>query len=330
MNGFSKMVGERITDRLAGTSSLVESWASGTSRVLTQEGIRSATGWALVSPVGHLSRAGYFDPFRFLSESIYETEWDLLVILDGCRVDLMKEVASEYDFLETVGTNYSLGANSTEWIRENFTHESDREQLENTCYITGNPHTELTLTGDELGDLDEVWKYEFDYDKGVMPPRPITDRAISAGRNSDFDRYVVHYMQPHFPSIPRLDLGSRMNPKNVGEEWNSIWDKLEQGEVSGEVVWEAYLENLRYVLSEVEILLQNFDAEDTIISADHGNAIGDFGYYGHPRVPISSIRKIPWCDSSASDEETMQPEITPPESDSSVSRDEQLRALGYK
>lgn len=327
---LSKMVGKRIMSGLSGTGSLVESWVSGTSRVFIQEGARSAAGWALISPVGHLSRAGYFDPFRFLSESIYETEWDLLIILDGCRVDLMREVASEYSFLESVGTKYSLGADSTEWIQENFVNEPNRERLENTCYITGNPHTELTLTGNELGSLDEVWKYEFDYDKGVMPPRPITDRAISAGRNSDFDRYVVHYMQPHFPSIPRLDLGSTMNPKTVGDEWNSIWDQLEQGEVSEEVVWRAYQDNLRYILDEVEVLLKNFQAENTIISADHGNAFGEFGFYGHPRVPISATRKIPWYKSSASDEETMQAEIIPPESDSSVSRDEQLRALGYK
>jgi len=315
---------------LSQTGSLVESWVFGTGRVLIQEGVRSAAGWALVSPVGHLSRSRYFDPFRFLSESIYETEWDLLVILDGCRVDLMREVVGEYSFLGPVGTKYSLGADSTEWIQKNFANELDRERLKNTCYITGNPHTELTLIGDELGYLDEVWKYGFDYDKGVMPPRPITDRAISVGRSTDFGRYVVHYMQPHFPSIPRLDLGSTMNPKTVGDEWDSIWDQLEQGEVSEEVVWEAYQDNLRYVLNEVDVLLRNFHAENTIISADHGNAFGEFGFYGHPRIPISPIRKVPWCESSASDRETMQPEITPPESDSSFNKNEQLQALGYK
>jgi len=242
----------------------------------------------------------------------------------------MSEVASEYAFLETVREKYSLGANSTEWIQENFVNEPDQERLKNACYITGNPHTEVTLTGDNLGYLDEVWKYAFDYDRGVMPPRPITDRAISAGRNRDFDRCIVHYMQPHFPSIPRLDLGSTMNPKNVGDEWNSIWNRLRKGEVSEQVVWEAYRENLQHILDEIEVLLKNFQAEKTIISADHGNAFGEFGFYGHPPIPISAIRKVPWCKSSANDEGTRQPDITPPEQDSSFSRNEQLQALGYK
>jgi len=324
------MVGERIRSELSGAVCLIESWASGTANVFDQEGAQSAAGWSLVSPIGHLYRAGYPDPFRLLSESIYENDWDLLVILDGCRVDLMREVASEYTFINVIDTKYSLGTDSTEWIQENFVNEPDQQQLTDTCYITGNPHTELALTKDDLGYLDEVWKYEFDYEKGIMPPRPITDRAIAAGRNSNFDRYVIHYMQPHFPSIPQLHLGSTMNPENVGDEWNSIWDRLEQGEVSKQVVWDAYRENLRYILDEIEILLENFQAENTIISADHGNAIGEFGFYGHPRVPIRPIRKVPWCNSSANDEKTIQSEITPPESDSLFNRNEQLQALGYK
>jgi len=33
---------------------------------------------------------------------IYEREWDVLVVLDACRLDLMEGVADEYEFIERV------------------------------------------------------------------------------------------------------------------------------------------------------------------------------------------------------------------------------------
>jgi hypothetical protein len=38
-------------------------------------------------------------------------------------------------------------------------------------------------------------------------------------------------------------------------------------------VWEAYLDNLRYVLDNIEELLQNVDGK-VVISADHGELFG--------------------------------------------------------
>jgi hypothetical protein len=31
---------------------------------------------------------------------VYDLEWDTLIILDTCRVDALRTVADEYDFLE--------------------------------------------------------------------------------------------------------------------------------------------------------------------------------------------------------------------------------------
>lgn len=47
-------------------------------------------------------------------------------------------------------------------------------------------------------------------------------------------------------------------------------------------VLKAYLDDLRYVLDDVEILLENIAAEHVVLSADHGEAFGECGVYGHP------------------------------------------------
>ena len=80
----------------------------------------------------------------------------------------------------------------------------------------------------------------------------MTDRAIRAGRDHlDSDgRLVVHYMQPHFPSVPRpLGDVSTLDEWRDGREM--AWQGLRRGEFTRREVWRAYAANLRYVLDEV-------------------------------------------------------------------------------
>ena len=53
-------------------------------------------------------------------ESIDTREWDVLLILNDCRMDLLHEVADEYDFVQEIDTLYSLGSKSPDWMRRNF------------------------------------------------------------------------------------------------------------------------------------------------------------------------------------------------------------------
>ncbi|PSP48877.1 hypothetical protein BRC67_12005, partial [Halobacteriales archaeon QH_3_68_24] len=45
---------------------------------------------------------------------------------------------------------------------------------------------------------------------------------------------------------------------------------------------EAYLDNLRIVLDEVAVLLENIDADTVAITTDHGEAFGERNFYRHP------------------------------------------------
>jgi hypothetical protein len=158
----------------------------------------------------------------------------------------------------------------------------------------------------------------------------MTDRAIEVGRDHDPERMVVHYLQPHHPFIPDPELDPGQSIENFTEEaWDDIWDRLRHGEVSKERVWNAYRENLRYVLADVELLLENVDAETVVITSDHGNAFGEWGIYGHPmHTPLSCLRTVPWIETTATDTGTRDPE----EHESSVDSDVQdrLRQLGYQ
>lgn len=263
-------------------------------------------------------------------EPIFDREWDVLIILDACRPDLLSEFTTDYEFIpENPKTIRSKGSGSRTWMDRNFTEEWGSE-MERTAYITGNPFSDEYTTADQFSYLDEVWRYAWDEDRGTIPARPVTDRSIDTARTMNPDRLLIHYMQPHFPSVPD-PIGSEIDIRTFGKEWDSVWDDLETGEISVERAWEAYRANLEYVLDDVDLLLKNIDAETVVISADHGNAFGEFGFWGHPpHNPIPILRQVPWVETTARDTGTYEPRKYDREGDGSdevvTSR---LEDLGY-
>jgi len=264
--------------------------------------------------------------------NIYEHDWDILFVLDACRADLMREVADEYGFVGDFDTINSVGSSSGEWLDKTFTEEYV-DEIRNTAYVTGNIKTHDRLDADEFAVLDEVWKYAWDNEHGTVLPQPLTDRAISTWREDEPDRLIVHYMQPHFPSIPHPELGARQVRDYSGGGWKtvSIWDDVRAGEYDLDTVWKAYLDNLRTVLDNIKTFLKLISADTVILTSDHGNAIGEWGFYDHPGYhPLRTLREVPWIETSAEKTEAYEP-LTYGAADS-VPHDEvrsRLESLGY-
>lgn len=256
--------------------------------------------------------------------NVYEREWDALVVLDACRVDALRAVADEYPFVGSVGSIRSVGSSSHEWMAHTFTGEY-RGEIRRTAYTNPNGFSELCfLDGEypprrtvpfgsfdwdvveaaEFGLLDINWQRGHDPELGIVAPRFMTDRGIHIGREVEFDRLVVHYYQPHVPYLARAVAEDR--PTTPLE--SDPWAQLRQGEATREEVWDLYLDNLRFVLNDVALLLTNLDADRVAITADHGDAMGELGAYGHPEgLPHPKTRRVPWVETSATDEETYQP-----------------------
>jgi hypothetical protein len=267
---------------------------------------------------------------------VFEEDWDALLILDACRADLLAAVRAEYDFLDEPDTRLSVDSTSHRWMKKNFSR-SYADELRQTAYVTGNPYSDGVLRGDEFRLLDEVWKYEWDDELGTIHPRPLTDRAIAVARDLNPERLIVHYMQPHYPFVrhSEVDDGIPLEffTKQATETSREIdvWTQFREGELTETEVRELYLDNLRYVLEDVGLLLENVDADTVVLSADHGNAFGEFGVYGHPPgMPFRSVREVPWYTTSATDTGEYVPETGPPETaGNDETTDERLRDLGY-
>jgi hypothetical protein len=168
---------------------------------------------------------------------------------------------------------------------------------------------------------------ECGHERGGTPPRYVTDRAIDVGRNEDFDRLILHYFQPHSPWVSNAITQNR----NLEKHEEGFGYITETGD--DESPWSSYFDDLRWVLDDVELLLENMDQDNIVITADHGDAFNEYGVMSHKIGALHPrIRKVPWVLTSGTDTNSYEPTVDEP-TDSGVDTEEinnQLEALGYK
>lgn len=159
-------------------------------------------------------------------------------------------------------------------------------------------------------------------------------RAIHAWRQTDCERMIVHFMQPHQPFRSRPEWeGVFSNLENLVRDVNQggadIWKRCRDGDIEREELWAAYCDNLRWVWESVESeLLRNVDG-DVTVTADHGNGMGEWGCWSHAGGQLTpEIRKVPVWRATGRDDETVAGEA-PPARETDTATDEQLAALGY-
>lgn len=287
--------------------------------------------------------------FRDLLTPVWDLDWDVLLILDACRVDVMQEVSTEYTFLPpTLDSIWSVGSATPEWMDRTFDPDTYGEQMYRTAYLTGNPFSAkprgrieaaesdaLPLDGDGFAHLDEVWRTDWVHDPvSTVPPRALTDRAIRYWRSATADQMIVHYMQPHLPFRARPEwFNRRRRLDKFGEpekeEGKDCWLRARDGEVDREEFWTAYRDNLRWVLDDIRILINNCDGKIGI-SADHGNGWGELGIWSHPQdCPVPAVRRVPWITIEGHDSESYQPRDRKSKCRKSSGIEEKLTDLGY-
>ncbi|WP_160133609.1 hypothetical protein [Halococcus salsus] len=295
-----------------------------------------------------------------LGTNVFSRDWDLLIVMDACRVDALRMVADEYSFVNDVDRMCSVGGSTPEWVASTF-REPYLEKIRDTAYVTANAYADFifeygmdksrwtatngpedhlfagdwsdTLRKHDLGYYERAHRYEPQEGDGLprhvngsTPPGYVTDRGISVGRNTDCDRMILHYIQPHVGWVAKtLEEG---RDQYLYESDASAY--LMQGG-SREVAFGAYLDELRYVLDSIEVLLDNIDAEKVAITADHGEAFGEYLRYDHHVGSLDpQVRFVPWAETTATDSRNYEPRFaSADEATSEEGMAEQLAALGY-
>lgn len=279
--------------------------------------------------------------------NVFSRDWDLLVILDTCRYDALSQVAPEFEFIDEINQLRSLGSSTREWTANTFTSQY-RDEVQQTAFVCGNGQVTKTLEAgnamesplaqrftswntlgiEEFHTFDSIPNYApTDPYGGITLPCIVTDRAIRVGRQADADRLMVHYVPPHNPyRATALGENRALEPYE-----HRPFEYLRNGG-DKDLVWDTYLDELRWVLEDVKVLLNNLDAERAVITADHGELFGHLGLYSHPTgVPHPHLRRVPWVETTATDTNQYEPHYDKSDKRHTASvTAKQLEYLGYR
>lgn len=246
---------------------------------------------------------------------VMEEDWDYLIVLDACRYDFFKEaVGKEVNYV------ISGGSMTEEWLEWNF-----GGHFKDVIYIAGNPYFASVRLIETFGfnpffKVEEVWDYGWDESVKTIPPQQVTRAALNTLSKFPEKRLIIHYMQPHRPFFTNkrfLEAEGHRSQRHTGEaitrdraknirtgahelvwggtglEWRAqelVW----RGDASVEEYREAYMENLRLVMEEVDKLQENL-AGRVVVTADHGEFLGELQLLGHHRgVRAKELVKVPW------------------------------------
>jgi hypothetical protein len=279
---------------------------------------------------------------RPFGRSVYSTDWDICLVLDSTRLDMLREAWQRAGGVDAV---WSRGSITTEWLCNTFRDEHAASIAE-TAFVSATPHSETVFGRREwltnaaevpveypdppvvdpaaFDGFYEVWRSHATAE-GAVPPGTMLDATLEAAESHS--RVVAHWMQPHEPFIaPGAEV------VGGGPTETNVWDGLNRRDLDPDPVWQSYMANLKYALFYVETLLENVDAR-MLITSDHGNAFGEWGLYGHPfAFPQPAVRRVPWIETQARDRGTYDRLTAPLSTAESADTplETQLRALGYR
>lgn len=227
-------------------------------------------------------------------DSIFSYDWQDLIILDGCRHDTYENVVGE------VQSRISKGSMSKGFVRKNFT-DGDFSDI---VYITANPyfhHTKFkSLTGRDVEetfhDVFHTYIDGWDDDENTVMPAAVLEDVKEAERRYPEKRKIIHFMQPHHPFIGFDLADSGFGDITDDDVFVNEWDLAMRGELSHETVKDAYQSNLEQVMPYAGDVADALDGK-TMLTADHGNLVGENGLYWHPpRSKAKPLRKVPMTE----------------------------------
>ncbi|OKY77396.1 MAG: Arylsulfatase A family enzyme [Candidatus Methanohalarchaeum thermophilum] len=264
-------------------------------------------------------------------QPIHSVDWDYLIVLDACRFDFFQEVYEDYLDGELIKVR-SRGSKTGEWLVNTFPG-----CYKDIKYISGNPSINSLGhkiknrydPNEHFEEIVDVWDFGWDKNLETVPPRQM-NLAYFSNKKENY-KFILHYIQPHLPFLHLGPIGGTFKTgkkrvksgnvdKNVlkdklGVLLEKIFDKkaiwsfkrvldIEPTTPYEEIFRKGYLEdilkhykiNLQKVLNSVSNLIGEINGK-IVITADHGEALGENGIWEHPSgSELDVLRDIPWLE----------------------------------
>lgn len=265
-------------------------------------------------------------------QNITLENWDNLIILDACRFDFFNKVYKDY-LDGKLEKRISEGSSTPEWLAKTFTKKYDYTYISANPFINsqGLPLNKCRIECrnyswnaiNHFSKIIDVWEFGWNNESNTVHPREVNIAYLS---NKDNNKTIIHYDQPHTPYLSYDEIyhpGRIINKiKDAYYKFylDTIFDlrrhpfiremilKLFKSpdqysplkkiciELGMERLLYYYEDNLRIVLSYVSQLMEELNGK-TIITADHGEAFGENGIWGHQlETHIPVLIEVPWLE----------------------------------
>lgn len=254
-------------------------------------------------------------------QPIHQADWDYLIVLDACRFDTFEEVYGNY-FEGELRKVESRGSNTMEWLPKTFEGRYNYTYLSASPYVNSkglsvdemmNNEVDWTAT-DHFTRIIDIWD---DYWNGdTVHPEKVTQRLAEIEETP----VIAHYMQPHSPFLS-TDSGPdkgliwktvayffHMLPEKAqtkikgqieipkSDKFSSYHEIIAENE-GEEYLRKKYRENLEIALKEIQDFVDHKEDVKIVITADHGELLGENGKYSHPRgEKIPELIHVPWLE----------------------------------
>lgn len=221
--------------------------------------------------------------------------WRTIIVADAARADMTREIDPRYEPV------ISLACPTWKWCKQFWSLEG-RDQV----WITANPEPTHTLRREAWPDhvtMVDAWRdlwQEFGGPPqgplGSVHPERMTDYVLDwVTESGQPERLVVFYLQPHAPFIfePLPVAVGNIAQSPTGKNGGSVAQAIERGDIMWGDVRRSYRANLAGVLPEAERLAAGLDGL-SIVTSDHGEALGEGGEFGHAGAHWRGLREVPY------------------------------------
>jgi len=247
---------------------------------------------------------------------VLDEDWDNLIILDACRLDVFEEHSS---LPGTTEWRYSRGSTTTEFLRTNFSGRS----IHDTVYLSSNGW---------YFKLEDELQARFHYSEHVPDMEELTETVDNLRTEFPDKRVIAHYLPPHRPYV------GETAERVFSEQPQDMFNRMMSGElnITDHELRQAYVETFQSVIPEVEFLLHRLRGK-TVVTSDHGELLGDtcrpipISDYGHySGLYVDPLVKVPWHIVKGERRKSIRAdEPRQVSSGSSEELDKHLRDLGY-
>jgi len=222
---------------------------------------------------------------------IQKASWDNLIVLDACRYDVFSKLVVQSKLNGKLLKLLPDVINTKEWYKLNFGKKNN-----DIILVTGHPHP--------------YWFKENFYrtiflKKNWLKPEETLKEAVRIQEVYPKKRKLIHLVQPHIPFIGEEGRKLSEELDLMPESWRNLggttaYDRINKfaKENGFERLWKCYTENLEIALRVVEEYIGKLKGSK-VITADHGETIGEGGKYRHNCKEVKKI-PIPWfrCERS--------------------------------